>query len=815
MTLHKRVFALLLWIALVPSSPAQTNLDAETDLPSAQSRPGGHSGTNAEAPFFFYDHPDETIHATVLENPLFYDAGAFSAKGGWLMAWLELVPGKGDRIWMGYRTTNGWSHKAVVEDAPGDYANPTPIIDAKGRVWLSYEAGNTNGGWDLIVRDCHEDGSLSEPQKLNYGRDVAINHRVAADRYGNLWYTWQEDNHGQFDIMARRVSGIRLSEPYTVSTSSYGDWEPALAITARGDLNIAWDGYDGKDYQIYGRSFDGSKWGNVSRTSSGSFFQAHAQIASRADGFVWTLWEEDGENWGQPYRVRAPGDATSTKISDKIGPLHRFRKLHLEEFATYSYRRIEVPMPSLALAAARTNAPKDVKYTGAFYEGGQITMDGKGRPWITYRHFYTPWVGIVPEHHKQDSYLLYARCLLNDHWSKLYSFDVGQGDGLQRLVVLPEADGITAVWTTGRTDRRKTDKPRGVAFATISLPDNAKGAIPVTSFGSNRNLPEVQPDNSPHHTRAVTEFGGKRYELFFGDLHRHTDISLCFAPSDGSIDDAYRYAIDAAPLDFLGITDHTHDLAMGDELSLIWWRSRKEVNRHQLQNTFIPFYAYERSRADTDHNVISLRDDMLRPHTYPLTQFWSELDTNTFTIPHQPFNRVLWNYKDDVHRPLLEIYQGFRNNSMEKPVKEGLLRGHKFGIIASSDHLSTDASFACVWSEKTDREGVFRAMQSRRTYGATAKIMLKVFCGEHWMGESFSTNAMPPIRIEARGTAPIEHCDILVDGDVKDSLPNNPDGKFTWSPDASITGPHIFYVRIDQADGNHAWSSPLWVDIKP
>ena len=139
---------------------------------------------------------------------------------------------------------------------------------------------------------------------------------------------------------------------------------------------------------------------------------------------------------------------------------------------------------------------------------------------------------------------------------------------------------------------------------------------------------------------------------------------------------------------------------------------------------------------------------------------------------------------------------------MEKPVKEGLLRGHKFGIIASSDHLSTDASFACVWSEKTDREGVFRAMQSRRTYGATAKIMLKVFCGEHWMGESFSTNAMPPIRIEARGTAPIEHCDILVDGDVKDSLPNNPDGKFTWSPDASITGSPVFSTcASSQADG--------------
>jgi Protein of unknown function (DUF3604) len=332
----------------------------------------------------------------------------------------------------------------------------------------------------------------------------------------------------------------------------------------------------------------------------------------------------------------------------------------------------------------------------------------------------------------------------------------------------------------------------------------------------NRGLPEPPAEVIPHRTRPAVELAGRHYELFFGDLHRHTDISLCFAPSDGSIDDAYRYAIDASPLDFLGITDHTHDLAMGDELSLIWWRSRKEVNRHQLKNTFIPFFAYERSRADTDHNVISLRDDMLRPHTYPITQFWTELDTNTFTIAHQPFNRILWNYKDDVHRPLVEIYQGFRNDSKEKAAKEGLLRGHKFGIIASSDHLSTDASFACVWAEKTDREGVFRAMQARRTYGATAKIQLKVFAGGHWMGESFATNTMPPIEIEAQGTTPFSRCDIMVDGDVKQSLPGTrAEEKFTYQAAASLTGPHIFYVRLEQSDGNRAWSSPLWVDIKP
>ena len=74
----------------------------------------------------------------------------------------------------------------------------------------------------------------------------------------------------------------------------------------------------------------------------------------------------------------------------------------------------------------------------------------------------------------------------------------------------------------------------------------------------------------------------------------------------------------------------------------------------------------------------------------------------------------------------MEIYQGYRDASMEKPAAEALARGHHVGFIAASDHLSTDASFSCVWAEKSTRESIFRAMQARRTYAATSKIILKV-----------------------------------------------------------------------------------------
>ena len=55
----------------------------------------------------------------------------------------------------------------------------------------------------------------------------------------------------------------------------------------------------------------------------------------------------------------------------------------------------------------------------------------------------------------------------------------------------------------------------------------------------------------------------------------------------------------------------------------------------------------------------SLRDDMLRPFQPPLKEFWDIIDTDTFTIPHNPIRPLrAFAFHDDVKRPLLEIYQG-------------------------------------------------------------------------------------------------------------------------------------------------------------
>ena len=774
----------------------------------------------SDTPFFFFDHADEIIPSTRLEKPLFYDAGiAPSAQGSWV-AWLEFQPEKGDQLWIGQRGPTNWLSKKQLSTKPGDYANPTPTIDSTGKLWLTYESTNS-GNWDIYVQQQNADGEFSPPQLVSSSKNSDIAHRVAVDPRGGIWIVWQSDRNGQFDILARHFPA-RSDEPIVISDSSANDWEPCATVTPDGTLHVVWDEYDGTSYNVLERSLKDGQLSTIKKLTSSPSFEAHAQIASDKQGRLWVSWEEDGENWGKVYRARTPGNKRSTKMLDNLGPLHRFRKLHFAQLdeTKSTLEEKTLPMPSFDLARHRTNAPAGLKNLGACYERAKLVVDGQNRPWILYRHFYAPYLGIVPATHKQENSRLYARCLLNDGWSKLFSFKEGQGDGGQRIFAAPTPDGLAAAWTSGRTDRRAPkNKNRGVELAEIKLTETA---AKIPSETKTISVSEAAKTIASKRLRPTAEVAGQHYELFFGDFHRHTDISLCFAPVDGTIDDAYRYGIDAAPLDFLGITDHTHDIAMGDELSLIWWRSRKEVNRHQLSGAFIPFFSYERSRGETDHNVISLRDDMLRPNTYEHYKFWEELgaDTNTFTIPHQPFNlKQVWNHKDNVHRPLLEIFQGFRNEVKEADAQVGLKGGHEVGFIASSDHLSTDASFACVWSPKPEREPIFRSLQARRTFGATAKIVLKVTCGDHWMGEKFSTNKIPPVAIEVTPTAGLTGLTLVLDG--KDSVsiadllssPNHSTGTSLTLPKLD-PGLHIFYVRVTQADGNMAWSSPFWVTLE-
>ncbi|MGH7200463.1 MAG: hypothetical protein ACREJB_07650, partial [Planctomycetaceae bacterium] len=106
--------------------------------------------------------------------------------------------------------------------------------------------------------------------------------------------------------------------------------------------------------------------------------------------------------------------------------------------------------------------------------------------------------------------------------------------------------------------------------------------------------------------------------------------------------------------------------------------------------------------------------------------------------------------------------------------------------------------------------------KARHCYAATDNIILVVRAGEHLMGDEFNTDKPVTLKITAHGTAPIAKVHVVRDNKyVHTAEPNQQKVELTYTDmDGQPGKTHYYYVRIEQADGNLAWASPMWVTYK-
>jgi len=141
-----------------------------------------------------------------------------------------------------------------------------------------------------------------------------------------------------------------------------------------------------------------------------------------------------------------------------------------------------------------------------------------------------------------------------------------------------------------------------------------------------------------------------------------------------------------------------------------------------------------------------------------------------------------------------------------------------------------------VIAPELTREALFRALQARRTYGTTlARLLVDFRMDGHFMGEEYETTSPPTAVIRVAGTAPIARIILVRDNEeieifargksqrirsrgeypqVYLPLVERVRGDHTvevrWV-DPDYRGEHFYYVRVEQEDGEMAWTSPIWV----
>ncbi|MGH9662162.1 MAG: DUF3604 domain-containing protein, partial [Bryobacteraceae bacterium] len=342
----------------------------------------------------------------------------------------------------------------------------------------------------------------------------------------------------------------------------------------------------------------------------------------------------------------------------------------------------------------------------------------------------------------------------------------------------------------------------------------------------------------------VIDNAGKKLRVYRGDMHRHTEISADGA-GDGSLIDAYRYAIDAAALDYLMVTDH-----QSGNQEYTWWRTQKSADLFHIPGVFTALYGTERSLPypNGHRNLIFARRGV---RILPITPAEQKSATGPVLYPYLKKNSGLatshtshtnmgtdWRDNDPELEPIVEIFQGARTSAEQEgaplsPTEKrtelwaggyrplGFLsnawaKGYKLGVQASSDHVSTHTSYACVLAEENSRDALVDAMRKRHTYGATSNILVDYRVNQtHIQGDELSASAPPDLSARIVGTGPLSRVVVVRDNEaIYSQQPQHEFFDLRYRDNAAKPGKHYYYLRVEQKDGNVAWSSPVWVNLR-
>lgn len=724
-----------------------------------------------------------------------------------------------------------WKEVAPLTPAGQDVYRPAVAADRDGNVWVAWSQ-NVGGNWDLYARRWSS-GALSRTIRLTRDPGPDLHVALAADEEGTVWMVWQGFRNGNADIwVASAAPGEeRWSRPVRVTRGPGNDWDPQVACARDGSVWAAWDTYDRGNYDVMLRRLGTKNPGEAIPVAQTARFEARPSLVCDAQSRVWVAWEDAPEGWGKDFgyvvRNNAPGI-----------PLYRQHKVAVRCFVNgRPYHTTGAIGDVLGGPAQQASFPR-------------LGADREGRICLTFRR-------PVPEARGPQGTVWYSFLTTYDGaaWTRprIVSLSDGLLDSRPALVATSQPGLLYMLHSADARNHGAVRDPRfeiyvsPVRMSDMPARDAAAGLAPDQASSAAAPAPAGSEPADLTRIRAYRiRAGGRSYQLMRGDFHRHTEISGD-GGGDGPLVDVYRYALDAAGMDWMCAQDHDN----GGGREYTWWIIQKLCDAFHVGDSFVPLFGYERSvnYPDGHRNVMfSYRGIRTLPRLSagPMAGV-ARGDTPMLYKYLRAFNGICsshtsatnmgtdWRDNDPQVEPVVEIYQGDRNNyeylGAPRANSEGdspggyqpagfvwnaLGKGYRLGFQSSSDHISTHMSYAVTLVEHTTREAVVDAFKRRHTYAATDNIVLDVRSGSHIMGDEWESREAPRLRIRAVGTGPIARLIVVKENQVVyTATPGQPDVDMTWMDSAPKTGTSYYYVRVEQQDGQLAWGSPMWIRYRP
>ncbi|MEM1296798.1 MAG: hypothetical protein AAGH89_15645, partial [Verrucomicrobiota bacterium] len=446
----------------------------------------------------------------------------------------------------------------------GIFHQPSITINDSGEVWTFW--GETSDD-NLVHLHARSNKSKEVILAENPGGSDTFAHS-GIDSKGRIWVTWQSFRTGQADIFARYLDFGGWSQEIAVADSSAGEWEPRIAFDSEGNAWISYDSSSGNEFNVNLAKVTPGKEVQTWPIAHTSRYEARSDLVAAPNGTGFWITAERGKvRWGLDSR----GHTNSVGINALKEVLFGYFDIETKTF-------VEHPLGTADDAGDPVNLPT-------------VGLDSEGRPWVAYRYFKKNLWRIAATRFDPEAKTWTAPRRIPDS-------EFGQ-DRRSQFIALNNGNAGFC-WSS---DLRTNKSPRtsGVYFATLgpnaALPNATPSRPQKTSqdppFASSQSTPEREAND--RHTWSI---GGRTYGLYWGDVHRHTDVSNCRTGYDGCINEHFRYAYDIGKLDFLGTSDHTDIGKFYHPYE--WWHNQRMHDvfhaPHGSVEGFNTLYVYEREQ---------------------------------------------------------------------------------------------------------------------------------------------------------------------------------------------------------------------------
>ncbi len=675
-------------------------------------------------------------------------------------------------------------------------------------------AQEIKGDWDVFAIRTDADGP-SRPIRIASGPTTQIK-PSAAWHDGTLLVTWEANPDSERQIYLAALREGAVTEPEQVSSKGTSNYGPSIAANASGQVSVAWHSYRDHNYDVYLRqkSLTG-QWNAPRRLTKSPGIDRHAQLLAHGND-LWVLYEHARMD---KYFVGRTDERHL--VAAKVAP-----------------QGLESPPNYWSASPLASNRS----------EAGTAVFDSQGRLWIAYQQPREP----------RGGWALRVVGYTGERWigprglSQRRSMDRPAPLALKgdRLLLAFQADSFSDTWS--QSDPELTDNARsqillasvdtGQAPAAASSTQLSMLSEPDTPFEPAR-LHESYGEDAQ--TPSI-EYDGETLYLYYGELHEHSDISICNRCGDQSLDENYQCRRDLNRLDFVAMTDHGYNI-----VPHLWNYSAKMVRANHDAGRLVTFLGEEWTSSFEDYDdkrpwgYYGHRNLIFADPYFP--KWWTayngdtpadlwkqlrEMEADFVQVPHQLADSgnvpVDWDYADEVAQPVAEIFQTrgsyeypgaprhARNATGERGnyIQDAWARGIKIGVIASPDH-GGGLGKAAVWARAKTRSAILDAIRSRRTFGTTAaRIRVDFRVNGRLMGEVAPRGAGPvSVTASVQCPRPIKSIEICRNNEyVYATSPAGVEAEIEFVDRSPPEASAYYYLRVVQDDGEVAWSSPVWLD---